>query len=95
MLLLFTVLLQNKHTTLAENGERSSEEDRRFIRTDSYTFASLINLVRSRWLDIGQIEVLLFFPAFFIDQDEVWFFATSELMLIDREPLLMQHTHTI
>ena len=62
------------------------------VSADSCIFVSLIKLVRS----FGLILVkLLFFPARFIDQDELFFFATSELMFIYHEPLLVQHTHTL
>ena len=62
------------------------------VSADSCIFVSLIKLFRS----FGLILVkLLFFPACFIDQDEVWFFATPELMFKCREPLLVQHTHTL
>ena len=44
------------------------------ISADSWIFASLIKLVRSFGLILAK---WLFFPACFIDQDEVWIFATS------------------
>ena len=62
------------------------------VSADSCIFVSLIKLFRS----FGLILVkLLFFPACFIDQDEVRCFATPELMFKCREPLLVQHTHTL